>query len=432
MVKPILKIGFASALALLATAPIHAELVANAAVTASIAAANAPVADNVERYYAANGNRLIWLDKGTGAATLIAERLEHADLDGFGEGPARAAEIRAALASAATPAARLEADKVISKAWTRYVRNLEAPINGVIYGDQRVTPRPKPVERILYDAGRAPSDVGYIRSEAMGNAVYERMRSAAISTYEAKGQRTPGRVLDNLLRVRALPAEGRFVLVDTASQNLMMYENGQLLDQMKVVVGKPQYATPMISSMIYYAALNPYWHVPDHLVRDTIAPRAAKQGEAYMKRQGYEVVSEWNDNARIVPASEVDWKAVAAGTSEAKVRQLPGPTNAMGKIKFYFANGEGIYLHDTPNKELFAKSDRTLSNGCVRLEDAPRLARFLMGGMPSAPESSPEQIVKLDKGVPVFVTYLTVAEQNGQLNYVNDVYNRDGAATAMN
>ena len=114
------------------------------------------------------------------------------------------------------------------------------------------------------------------------------------------------------------------------------------------------------------------------------------------------------------------------------MRQLPGPSNAMGKIKFYFANGEGIYLHDTPNKDLFAKADRTLSNGCVRLEDAPRLARFLMGGMPKGGEGSPEQIVKLDKGVPVFVTYLTVAETGGQLNYTADVYGRDGLTTAMN
>lgn len=430
--KPIVRIGLASALALLATTPVYAEMVANGAVRASIAAASAPVADNVERYYQANGNRMIWLDKGNEAAMLVADRLEHADLDGFGEGPARAAEIRKALASARTPAEMFEADKLVSKAWTRYVRALGAPINGVIYGDQRVTPRPKPVERILADASAARSAERYVRAEAMGNTLYERMREAAISTYEAKGTRTPSRVMTNLARVRALPAEGRFVLVDAASQRLMMYEDGREVDSMKVIVGKREYATPMISSVIYYAALNPYWHVPNHLVRDTIAPRAAKQGAAYLKQQGYEVVDEWNDNARVIPAADVDWKAAAAGQSQVKVRQLPGPSNAMGKIKFYFANGEGIYLHDTPNKDLFAKADRTLSNGCVRLEDAPRLARFLMGGMPKGGEGSPEQIVKLDKGVPVFVTYLTVAETGGQLNYTADVYGRDGLTTAMN
>lgn len=430
--KPIFAIGSAVAAIALATTPVHSELIESGAVRASIAAASAPVADSVERYYAANGNRLIWLGSGEDSAMLVADRLEHADLDGFGEGPARARDIREALARASTPAGRLEADKVVSMAWTRYIRALGAPINGVIYGDQRVTPRPKPVERILADAASAHAGSRYIREASTGNALYERMRSAAIATYDAKGQRTPGRVLANLSRLRALPAEGRFVLVDTASQQLMMYQDGRLVDSMKVVVGKPKYATPMISSVIYYAAVNPYWHVPDHLVRETIAPRAAKLGDSYLKRQGYEVVSEWNDNARVVPASEVNWKDAAAGRTEVKIRQLPGPTNAMGKIKFYFANGEGIYLHDTPDKSLFAKADRTLSNGCIRLEDAPGLARFLMGNMPRTDGNAPEQLVKLDKGVPVFVTYLTVAEQGGELNYTADVYNRDGSATAMN
>ena len=178
------------------------------------------------------------------------------------------------------------------------------------------------------------------------------------------------------------------MLVDAAAARLWMYEDGRAMDSMKVIVGKPQYATPMIASVIHYATLNPYWHVPDHLVRELVAANVVKQGINYLKQRGYEVVSEYSDKAEVLSPASVDWKAVAAGRATAKIRQLPGENNSMGSVKFSFANGEGIYLHDTPDKALFAKEQRTLSNGCVRVEDAPKLARWLLGRDPQA-ESSP-------------------------------------------
>ena len=138
-----------------------------------------------------------------------------------------------------------------------------------------------------------------------------------------------------------------------------------------------------------------------------------EQGEAYLKKSGYEVVSDWN-GTQVLPASSVDWKAVAAGTVHIKIRQLPGPTNSMGKMKFNFANPEGIYLHDTPNKALFAQSNRALSNGCIRLEDAKRLGRWLLGREPVAPTAAAEQHVSLPQGVPVYVTYLTAQPHIGE------------------
>jgi murein L,D-transpeptidase YcbB/YkuD len=204
-----------------------------------------------------------------------------------------------------------------------------------------------------------------------------------------------------------------------------MYEHGRPVDSMKVIVGKTKYPTPMIASMIHYATLNPYWHVPEHLVREMIAVNVVKQGPAYLKRQGYQVVSDYSDGAEVLSPASVNWKAVAAGTAMVKMRQLPGPTNSMGTIKFPFANGEGIYMHDTPDKDLFAQAQRTLSNGCVRLEDAPRLARWLMGSDPQAAGPAPEQTVRLPKGVAIYITYLTASPNGGELTYVDDVYGRD-------
>ena len=107
------------------------------------------------------------------------------------------------------------------------------------------------------------------------------------------------------------------------------------------------------------------------------------------------------------------------------VQQDPGPLNSMGKLKFPFPNPEDIYLHDTPNKALFAKNVRFLSNGCVRVEDAQRLGRWLLGQDPEAPTKEPELRVQIPKGIPIVLTYLTARVEDGKVTYVPDVYGWD-------
>jgi murein L,D-transpeptidase YcbB/YkuD len=103
----------------------------------------------------------------------------------------------------------------------------------------------------------------------------------------------------------------------------------------------------------------------------------------------------------------------------------------MGKMKFRFPSGEDIYLHDTPNKALFAKSQRTLSNGCVRLEDAARLGRWLLGREPIAPSADAEIRQQLPQGVPVYLTYLTAQPNTGGVTYLSDVYGWDGPSNQL-
>ena len=208
-----------------------------------------------------------------------------------------------------------------------------------------------------------------------------------------------------------LPAMGRAVLVDAASARLFMIEDGQVVDSMKVIVGKPSSATPVLRSTIFYTTLNPYWNVPADLARTIIAPRVLKDGAAYLRDHGYEVVDSFGADARILRADSVDWKAVADGSERVFVRQRPGPGNSMGRMKFGFENNSGIYLHDTPKKELFEADYRGLSNGCVRLEDAPRFARWLLGRDPAPASADPEQHVPLSGGVPIVITYLDPSAQ---------------------
>src|SRR3982751_6821600 len=191
-----------------------------------------------------------------------------------------------------------------------------------------------------------------------------------------------------------IPVQGRFVLVDAASARLYMIDNGHVEDSMRVIVGKPETPTPELKDVLHYETLNPYWHVPADLTRTLVAARVLTEGPSYLTQHGYELVSAFAQDARVIPADTVDWKAVAAGTTQIYVRQRPGPTNSLGHFKFELPNGDGIYLHDTPKKELFAQEKRNLSHGCVRLEDAPRLARWLLGKDPPA-ASAPEENILL-------------------------------------
>jgi L,D-transpeptidase YcbB len=183
----------------------------------------------------------------------------------------------------------------------------------------------------------------------------------------------------------------------------------------------------MLASVIHYATLNPYWHVTPDLVRSLIARNVLDQGVGYLKAHDYQVLSADGSGELLDPA-KVDWRGVAAGTQQVRVRQLPGPGNSMGRIKIGFANSSDIYLHDTPNKDLFNQEDRTLSHGCIRLEDAPRLGRWLMGREPIAASREPEQNVLLPGPVPIYVTYLTAHVDGGQLAFVDDPYGRDSGA----
>ena len=142
---------------------------------------------------------------------------------------------------------------------------------------------------------------------------------------------------------------------------------------MVVVVGKPKWPTPMLTAYIRYAALNPYWYVPPDLAGEDVGQFVVKHGLAYLDKMGYEVVSDWTPNPKIIDPKTIDWKGVVDGKVQVMIRQKPGPKNFMGRIKFMFPNQFGVYLHDNPRRELFKESTRYFSGGCVRLEDAWRL-----------------------------------------------------------
>ena len=237
----------------------------------------------------------------------------------------------------------------------------------------------------------------------------------------------------NLDRARTLPAadaKGRYILVDAGAARLTMFEDGKAVDSMKVIVGKAASATPMMAALVRYASVNPYWNVPVDLAQTLVAPKVLSEGLGHIDAERYQILSDWTDQAQEVDPAGVDWGAVANGSLELRVRQRPGHNNSMGAIKFMLPNDYGIYLHDTNNKALFARDDRWISNGCVRLEDAPRLAKWLFGAMPEGKDPNAEENVDLAEAVPVYITYMTAEAGAGGVRFRGDPYGRDAALLA--
>jgi len=386
----------------------------------------------VRYYYERRQYPALWFGArgGDEAIGQLLAILRRAPIDGMANGPQVAASVEAAVARARTsndPMQVKAAELAMSAAWADYVQAIHRPSTNVLYGDPALAQSAPHPDRTLALAEAAPSLAQHLQSVSQVNPIYAKLRDVALTEATANGGRASDKVLLNLERSRILPNSGKFIFVNTAEQRLHMMENGQETGSMKVVVGnkeKDGLPTPIIASTMYYAIANPYWHVPPHLIR-RFAPNIAKDPDAYFKAHGYELISDFSENPTILPPSSVDWKGIAAGTVKVNMRQKPNGQNSMGRMKFPFPNREGIYLHDTPKKEYFALANRAKSNGCIRVEDYRKLANWVFGRDIAAVGSGPEQHVALPRGIPVYVTYLTMVPGATGLASFDDVYGWD-------
>jgi murein L,D-transpeptidase YcbB/YkuD len=399
-----------------------------AAVPAAYGLSPAPAAAQT-----AAGN--LWFSPRSGAAAQqLIQLLATAQADGLNpkrynvKGLARAVD----GARSGDPGAVQRADAMLSDAFVAYAADTRHdPRVGIIYLDPELKPSPPSPQALLAEAAAAPSLGDYVGKLGWMNPIYGQLRQAiAARMYRSDAERRLLAV--NLERARALPSgAGRYVIINPPAARLYMYENGHVVDSMRVVAGRPDpiAQTPMMNAFIRYEALNPYWNSPADITAKRLAPTILKEGRAYFKNRGYEVLSDWSDHAHVIDPMSINWRAVAAGQIRVRMRQKPGPANSMGKMKFMFPNPQGIWLHDTPEKEKIEDAARLQSNGCVRLEDAPRLARWLFNGRPPKTQGArPEQKVNLPSPVPLYITYLTAVPSGTSIVYFDDFYGKDRGA----
>lgn len=239
----------------------------------------------------------------------------------------------------------------------------------------------------------------------------------------------------NLERWRWLPRDlsPRHILVNTANFSLQVMENQQTVLDMRVVVGRPARRTPIFSAPISYLVLNPYWTVPHKLAVEDILPKLAK-GLDYLTQQGFQVFKGWGKNAQTIDPNTVNWKIYGNTYFPFRLRQDPGPRNALGRIKFMMPNKFSVYLHDTPQRSLFNVVQRDFSSGCIRVQDARALANYLLSNDPAwSPEAidsnlseGQRQVVRLSNPIPVHLLYMTAwLDDDGAMQFRNDIYDRD-------
>jgi murein L,D-transpeptidase YcbB/YkuD len=386
------------------------------------------VSIEIARFYAARADRPLWFGQTAGDAPRQLLRLINtAKADGLDPAKFDVSALLAAIKDGETgdPAAVKRADETLSRAFVTFARALQHdPKVGVIYVDAELKPVPKSPAILLEQAAKAPLLSAFIHDLGWMNPIYGQLREALVEQASADA-RTRHQLALNLERARALPpASERYVLVNTADQRLTMYEYGKSVGQMKVVAGRANAQTPLMNAYIRFAVMNPYWNVPADLTAK-LAPKVLQRGKAYLNEQGYQVVSGFDEDARVLDPLTIDWKAVAAGQLAVQMRQKPGPANSMGRVKYMFPNTQGVWLHDTPSREHFAKDVRLVSSGCVRLENAWRLGSWLFGRDLRPAGSKPERRVELPAPVPVYITYLTAVPEGSSVRFIADVYKRD-------
>lgn len=219
------------------------------------------------------------------------------------------------------------------------------------------------------------------------------------------------------------------ILVNVADFTLRYVENGSNRWSTRVIVGKPGRETPLFKAEMQYVILNPQWVIPPTILAKDALP-ALRKSSSYLFRKNLKIVAL---NGSVVDPASVNWSQYSAGNFPYRLQQSAGDQGALGRVKFMLPNPYIVYLHDTPHKELFNESTRTFSSGCIRVQNPVDLAALVLQDSVRwskerillAIKGGKTKTIFLSKWIPVYILYMTVTDDGGELRFHEDVYNRD-------
>jgi len=374
----------------------------------------------VRRFYKANGGQLVWSDGRRPSRTFdaLVRALRTADGHGLDPGDYRVDELDGARQTFDRTRAA-DFDVRSTYAYLQYARDL-----------MRGTTDPEDVMPQWHAAPRRVDLHDVLLAAVADNRIEESLERLAPKAPQYAGLRSQlaahrgdaaavQQIAMNMDRWRWLPDDlgPRYVLVNIPAFTLDVIENGRSVLAMKVVTGKKENPTPVLSDEMTSVVFSPYWNIPSSIVSKEILPRLEKDPD-YLERQNMEV-----------------------DESGEHFRQRPGRGNSLGQVKFVFPNHYNVYLHGTPSQRLFDRVERDFSHGCVRLEHPLDLAKYVLRDQPewteprivAAMDSGSERAVPLKQPLPIYLVYFTLWDEGGALRSVPDVYGvdrRHGAATA--
>ncbi len=297
----------------------------------------------------------------------------------------------------------------------------------------------------LQQSGDLPggvADSSNVYTVAMANAVKRFQKRNGLAVDGVAGTATIGEInipaaerVDqirlNLERYRWFvnDLEPTYVLVNIAGFTLQYIENGRYRWGTRVIVGQPYRETPVFKADMQYIVFNPQWVIPPTILAKDALP-AIRNSRSYLDRKKLRVI---DSRGRVVDPASVNWSGYSAANFPYRLQQTAGDHGALGRIKFMMPNKHIIYLHDTPTKNLFDKSERTFSSGCIRVENPLDLAQLVLQdsvkwnrkSIDSTIAAGKTSTVNLPKRIPVFLLYLTAIAEGEEIQFRRDVYNRD-------
>ena len=294
-------------------------------------------------------------------------------------------------------------------------------------GDGEPARDPVPADREAYDAETVQAVKAF--QAAAGLSVDGVIGQKTITALNSGStEERIRRLVYNMERLRWMPRDfgAKHVLVNTASFEAKAVEDGSTIWSSKVIVGTPQNQTAFFSDQMETVVFNPYWGVPASIIVNEMLPEIYRD-PSWLDREGYEVT---DLNGQVISSYGVDWYNLNPKNLSIGVRQPPGPSNALGEIKFLFPNKHSIYMHDTPSKPLFAKPVRAYSHGCVRVEKPWEFAEIILGWdqqrIASTRATTRDYSVPVEDEIKVHIAYLTAwPDETGTMRYFDDVYGRD-------
>ncbi|SEJ35709.1 Murein L,D-transpeptidase YcbB/YkuD [Cyclobacterium xiamenense] len=236
----------------------------------------------------------------------------------------------------------------------------------------------------------------------------------------------------NMERLRWLPDTTlqEFILVNIAGYSMDFISEQDTLLHSNAIVGKTYRKTPVFNAAMSYLVFSPTWTIPPTILKNDVLP-SVRKNNAYLSQKNMRIL---DHSGREINPDEIKWDDMTGSNFPYLIRQDPGPANSLGSVKFMFPNQYDVYIHDTPSRELFYREDRALSSGCIRIQKPFELAQLLLKDRPlwtderirSAMQQKNEQVVMLNRKIPVIILYLTIwTDSNGRDNVRKDIYNRD-------